>query len=70
VRLRHSFVCHAINGLRQPHGITFSMGVAEREAGTESLDALIAEADRQLYLAKAQGRNAVCGVGLSAAAAA
>lgn len=69
-RLRHSFVGHAIDGLPQPHGITFSMGVAEREAGSESLDALIAEADRQLYLAKAQGRNAVRGVGLPAAAAA
>jgi diguanylate cyclase (GGDEF)-like protein len=68
-RMRHSFVGHAIDGLPQPHGITFSMGVAEREAGSESLDALIAEADRQLYLAKAQGRNVVCGVGLPAPAA-
>jgi diguanylate cyclase (GGDEF)-like protein len=69
-RLRHNLAGQAIEGLPQPHGITFSMGVAERGSGTESLDALIAEADRQLYLAKSQGRNAVRGTGVPAAAAA
>jgi diguanylate cyclase (GGDEF)-like protein len=67
-RLRQNLSGQAIAGLPQPHGVTFSMGVAERGAGTESLEALIAEADRQLYRAKAQGRNAVCGVGLPATA--
>ncbi len=69
-RLRSNLAGQAIEGLPQPHGITFSMGVAERGAGSESLDALIAEADRQLYLAKSQGRNAVRGTGQPTAAAA
>jgi diguanylate cyclase (GGDEF)-like protein len=62
-RLRGNLSGQAIDGLPQPHGITFSMGVAERRGGTESLDALIREADRQLYLAKSQGRDAVRGAG-------
>jgi diguanylate cyclase (GGDEF)-like protein len=69
-RLRHNLAGLAIQGLPQPHGITFSMGVAERGGGVDSVDALIAEADRQLYCAKSSGRNAVCGAGLPAAVAA
>lgn len=49
--------------------LTASLGVAGR-SGTTSLEQLVAEADRQLYLAKEQGRNRVCvSTGLQAAAA-
>ena len=69
-RLRHDLSGQAIDGLPQPHGITFSMGVAERGAGTDTLDLLIGEADRQLYLAKSQGRNTICGTERETAATA
>ncbi len=39
--------------------LTASLGVAGRNGNT-SLEQLVAEADRQLYLAKEQGRNRVC----------
>ena len=52
-------------GLPHPHGVTFSMGTAERHAGIETLDALVAEADGHLYRAKAQGRDTLCGHSLS-----
>ena len=70
-RLRHNLAGQAIEGLPQPHGITFSMGVAERGSGSgvEALESLIGEADRQLYLAKSEGRNAVRGVGQPAVVA-
>jgi len=60
-RLRGSLAEQLIPGLPMPHRITFSMGVAERRDGSESPDALIAEADRQLYRAKALGRDTICG---------
>ncbi len=59
-RMRHSFHAQPIEGLPAPHGITFSMGGAEMQAGTASLESLLADADRQLYRAKAQGRDALC----------
>ena len=54
-----------VPGLPHPHGVTFSMGTAERHAGIETLDALVAEADGHLYRAKAQGRDTLCGHSLS-----
>jgi diguanylate cyclase (GGDEF)-like protein len=60
-RLRGSLAEQLIPGLPMPHHITFSMGVAERHDSSDSPDALIAEADRQLYRAKAQGRDTLCG---------
>jgi len=57
-RLRERFAAEAIEGLSVPHGLTLSMGGAELGPGTESLEDLIAEADRQLFLAKDDGRNA------------
>jgi len=42
-----------------PEGVTISLGVAELRSGTETLDQMIANADRQLYLAKDLGRNRV-----------
>jgi diguanylate cyclase (GGDEF)-like protein len=60
-RLRASLAAQPIPGLPLPHRLTFSMGVAERRAEVDGLEAMIAEADRQLYRAKAQGRDALCG---------
>ncbi|MDZ7592721.1 MAG: diguanylate cyclase [Rubrivivax sp.] len=64
-RLRHALAEQRVPGLPHPHGVTFSMGTAERHAGIETLDALVAEADRHLYRAKAQGRDTLCGHSLS-----
>ncbi len=69
-RLREALAEQRIPGLPVPHRVTFSMGAAERGEGLETLEALIAEADRQLYRAKASGRDALCGPALPAGAAA
>jgi len=60
-RLRQALGEQRVPGLPHPHGVTFSMGAAERSAGIDTVDALIAEADRNLYRAKAQGRDTLCG---------
>lgn len=39
---------------------TVSLGVAELSSGGQTLDEVIMQADRQLYLAKQTGRNKVC----------
>jgi diguanylate cyclase (GGDEF)-like protein len=59
-RLRTALAAQNVAGMPQPHGVSFSMGGAEVRAGIDSLDALIAEADSQLYRAKAHGRDAMC----------
>ncbi len=43
--------------LANSHRLTSSIGVATSKAGQHKLDDIIREADRQLYLAKAQGRD-------------
>jgi len=43
--------------------VTLSLGVAEFPANGDTLDAIYGEADRQLYAAKAAGRNRVMPVG-------
>jgi diguanylate cyclase (GGDEF)-like protein len=58
-RLRARLAEQAVDGLPQPHGVSFSMGGAQLVAGIDSLDELIAEADAQLYRAKANGRNSM-----------
>jgi diguanylate cyclase (GGDEF)-like protein len=58
-RLRARLAEQAVDGLPQPHGVSFSMGGAQLVAGIDTLDELIAEADAQLYRAKANGRNAM-----------
>jgi len=45
--------------IEQPHDFTVSIGVAEMEVGTRTLEDLIAVADRSLYEAKRRGRNRV-----------
>ena len=64
-RLRQAMAEQRVPGLPHPHGVTFSMGTAERHAGIETLDALVAEADGHLYRAKARGRDTLCGHSLS-----
>jgi diguanylate cyclase (GGDEF)-like protein len=59
-RLRKKFAATPAEGVTGPHGCTFSMGAAQLSADAADLDALIAEADRQLYLAKNEGRDRLC----------
>ncbi|MCU0967285.1 MAG: GGDEF domain-containing protein [Rubrivivax sp.] len=61
LRLRESLAAEMAGVLPAGRRVTFSMGVAERGPGVGSFDALLAEADRQLYRAKGQGRDAVAG---------
>jgi len=48
---------------RTPPAVTISLGVASYSAGSESLHDILNEADRQLYAAKAAGRNRVMAAG-------
>jgi diguanylate cyclase (GGDEF)-like protein/PAS domain S-box-containing protein len=43
-----------------PFSLSVSVGIAEYERSSESLDELISRADEALYAAKASGRNCVC----------
>lgn len=45
--------------IEQPHDFTVSVGVAELDATTRTVEDLIATADRSLYEAKRRGRNRV-----------
>lgn len=68
-RLRAAFAARAVEGLGVPHGVTISMGAAGLVDSFETLEALIEEADRQLYRAKADGRDALCQPGPTIAGA-
>jgi diguanylate cyclase (GGDEF)-like protein len=56
-RLRQQLAAQPIHGLPHPHGVTLSMGAAALRESVESVEVLVDEADRQLYRAKAEGRN-------------
>jgi diguanylate cyclase (GGDEF)-like protein len=56
-RLRERFLATHADGMSGAHGCTFSMGAAQLSNDTPTLDALVAECDRQLYRAKLDGRD-------------
>jgi diguanylate cyclase (GGDEF)-like protein len=56
-RLRTGFANTPIDGLPAPHALTFSMGAVIGNGKHADVQALIAEADRRLYGAKAGGRD-------------
>jgi diguanylate cyclase (GGDEF)-like protein len=59
-RLRERYRAMQVAGLPHPHGCTFSLGCATASPGEPAtLAALIAQADANLYRAKAEGRDAV-----------
>lgn len=68
-RLRDALSGHQIDGLPAPHGLTLSMGAAGLADSFETLETLIEEADRQLYRAKAGGRDTLCQPGPTLAGA-
>ena len=56
-------ICEEVSGhaFREFEGsVTVSLGVAELGPGRSTLDTLLKEADRRVYVAKARGRNQVC----------
>lgn len=59
-RLRKALQAKTIAGLGSPHGVTLSMGAAAAGDAVDSVEALIEEAQRQLYRAKAAGRDRLC----------
>ncbi|WP_298825037.1 diguanylate cyclase [uncultured Piscinibacter sp.] len=59
-RLRQRFAATSVGGVEGAHGCTFSMGAAVLTPQTGSLDALLADCDRQLYRAKQEGRDRLC----------
>lgn len=61
-RLREEIKAMRLNHKGKELFITASLGVAERQDGTISLESLIESADQGLYAAKRQGRDRVCAV--------
>jgi len=59
-RLRTALRLMAVPDAPSTLSVTASFGVALYQPGLKSWDALVAEADRRLYLAKRLGRNRVC----------
>lgn len=59
-RLRSAVEANRIQFGTFDRNVTISLGVAERSEEMQSIDELIAAADRAVYQAKAQGRNRAC----------
>jgi len=63
-RIREAVEAHAIDGGEGVTvRVTVSLGLAEVNAATESVENAVNRADKALYEAKASGRNRVCGFG-------
>jgi diguanylate cyclase (GGDEF)-like protein len=60
-RIRSRVERHAFSWSGQGIEVTISLGVAELGKAGDGAEALVAEADAQLYAAKAAGRNAAAG---------
>lgn len=58
-RLRCALAATAIEMHGRTHRFTVSAGVAERQDGDETIDAMLHRADEELYAAKAAGRDRV-----------
>lgn len=60
-RLREQVSAEPIPGLPESGRVTLSIGLATWNGGEDTTEALLARADRNLYKAKAEGRNRVVG---------
>lgn len=59
-RIKQNFSSIKINGLPQKHNVTFTVGAEEFDKDThKNVDNMISQADKKLYLAKAQGKDSV-----------
>lgn len=68
-RIRKAVEAHVVHFGDVALQVTVSLGVAERNAQTQSPDALLRSADKALYAAKHAGRNTVCVASQCSAAA-
>lgn len=59
-RVRRSVEANIVQGDGFEHGVTVSLGVAQRTGETPTVDALLKAADEAVYAAKHAGRNCVC----------
>ncbi|HEX4844765.1 MAG TPA: GGDEF domain-containing protein, partial [Geothrix sp.] len=60
-RLRQQVALEPIPGLPEADRVTLSIGLAAWEGPGDTLERMMARADKNLYQAKAEGRNRVIG---------